>query len=103
MKSDSLPFVMHLNDKSANSDLDKANLFNIFFESEYTNGCESPDLNSLPHLGVQNTLDFIILLTQKYIPLSNLDTNKACGIDDVGPKMLCCSALALYQVIHHLF
>ena len=46
VKSDSLPVAMHLNDKSATSDLDKANLFNIFFESVYTKGCESPDLSS---------------------------------------------------------
>ena len=75
MKTDSLPVVMHLNDKSATSDLDKANLFN---ESVYTKGCESPDLNSLLHLGCQNTLNCIsITYTEAYIALSNLDTAKA--------------------------
>ena len=65
----------------------------------YTKGCESPDFNS-PHLGCQNTLDFInITDTEVYTALSNLNTTKACGRDGIGPKMLCCSALALYPSV----
>ena len=35
--------------------------------------------------------------------LSSLDSSKAMGIDEVGPKILKHCALALYKPIHHLF
>ena len=56
MKTDSLPVVMHLNDKSATSDLDKAELFNLFFESVYSKDNVSPDFTTIPQFSQSETL-----------------------------------------------
>ena len=104
MKTDSLPAAMYLEDKSATSDLDKAMLFNSFFESVYSKDNVSLDPTSIPQSSQPESLDFInITELDVYAALSNLDPTKACGIDGIGPKVLRSCALSLYQVIHHLF
>ncbi len=95
---------MHLYEKTAVSTLDKANLFNEFFESVYTKECLPLNFDSIPQLNNENTLNTTSRTdSEVYTALSRLHPTKACGIDGIGPKILHSSALALYQVIHHLF
>ena len=104
IKSDNLPVVMHLNNQSASTDVEKATLFNIFFESVYSKPEDSPFPGSLTNVDTENTLECInITDLDVFTALSQLDPTKASGIDGIGPKLLRSCALALYPVIHHLF
>ncbi len=96
---------MHLESNSATSDIDKASLFNIFFESFYSKQRYQHNLRAVPTLPRQETnLDLINITEEEvYKAFTSLDTTKACGADSIGPKLLRSCALALFPVIHHLF
>ena len=91
-----IPNTIHLGDISAQSDLNKANLFNSYFHSVFTkssfccpNPHQLPDIN--PKLGhLSNTEEEVF---------HSLDPSKATGCDGIGPRLLKHCALALY----HLF
>ena len=91
-----IPNTVHLGDISAQSDLNKANLFNSYFHSVFTkssfccpNPHQLPDIN--PKLGhLSNTEEEVF---------HSLDPSKATGCDGIGPRLLKHCALALY----HLF
>ncbi len=102
IKTDNFPVEMHLYEKTATFNLDKANLFNEFFESVYTKECLPPNFDSIPPSNNENALNTTIITdSEVYTALPRLDPTKACGIDGIGPKLLHSSALTLYQVIHH--
>jgi len=88
---------------SADSDQDKATLFNRYFHSVFTNSsfslpniCDLPKPNSV--LG-----DISISEDEVFEALIYLDPSKAMGCDGIGPKLLKHCATALYQPFHHLF
>ena len=92
---------MHLHSQSAFSDVDKASLLNVFFESIYSKSDDNqPPADSSPvdTLGLINITDLDV-----YTLLTSLNPTKAQGIDGIGPKILRSCAPALYVVIHHLF
>ena len=100
-KQSILPQVMSLNTSSAHTDEEKAELFNKFFFSVYTNNSNeafTPVTNSLP------TLDDIVFdVSDVFRILASLDTTKAMGIDGIGPLVLKSCADVLCVPIHHLF
>ena len=47
--------------------------------------------------------DILLSLEEVYQVLSTLQTNKACGTDDIGPSVLQACAIPLTPILHHLF
>ena len=89
---------MPLNTSSAHTDEEKAELFNQFFFSVYSNQATSSVTNSLPTL---DDIDFDV--SEVFRILASLDTSKAMGIDGIGPLVLKSCADVLCVPIHHLF
>ena len=99
---DVLPPVMYLDSTYASSDQDKANLFNKFFFSVYSQMTTQPSLAGHPHSN--SSLSSInITISDVFDALSSLDPSKAMGIDCIGPKVLKNCATALCTPVHHLF
>ena len=100
-KQSILPQVMSLDTSSAHTDEEKAELFNKFFFSVYSNNSNeafTPVTNSLP------TLDDIVFdVSEVFRILASLDTTKAMSIDGIGPLVLKSCADVLCVPIHHLF
>ena len=87
----------------SSSDNDKECLFNTFFHSVFTRSSfQIPPLEKLA-TPLSTLSDIGISELDVFDALSSLDSSKAMGIDEVGPKILKHCALALYKPIHHLF
>lgn len=101
--NDNYPSQMFYNDKQASTNQDKAQLFNDYFYSVFTHSSDSiPDQpDSTPNSDTLHNIE--ILSSEVFDLLTNLDTNKACGIDNISPKLLRYCASPLLQVICHLF
>ena len=99
-KKTTIPSMVSHDSSSATSDTGKAELFNTFFHSVFTNSPFSlPNMSSLP-------LPSSCICTLKFSDseaLSSLDPTKSSGCDNIGPKLLKHCALALYTPLHHLF
>ena len=96
-----LPTVT-LNSRIATSDIEKANLFNTFFHSVFTQSSYNlPPLEMLP-MPPSTISDLTISKSDVYDPMTSLNPTKAMGNDGIGPKLLKHCALALYQPLHHL-
>ena len=99
----SLPPLMHFDSLSATTDSVKASLFNNYFYSIFTRSSfVLPTIGELPSVDSLIS-DISISDSDVYSELTKLDTSKAMGIDNIGPKILKFCAPALYQPIHHLF
>ena len=83
-----LPATMFLDSSSANSDLEKASLFNKYFHSIFTRSCfVLPPIDQLPP--VAPLLSGISLTASDvHSELTKLDPSKSMGIDNIGPKNL---------------
>ena len=94
---------LHFNSTTADSDQDKATLFNRYFYSVFTNSSFS--LPNICHLPKPNSVlgDISISEDEVFEALISLDPSKAMGCDGIGPKLLKHCATALYQPFHHLF
>ena len=94
---------MFHNDTGISGDKDRANLFNDYFYSVFTSSSSLlPEIWELP--SCPNPLHAISIDEQDvYCVLTNLDVNKATGIDTIGPKILKHCAISLLQPIHYLF
>ena len=102
-RHDAVPQNVSLDSQRATSDIEKANLFNTFFYSVFTQSSFNlPPLGSLP-IPPSTICDITISESDVYDALTSLNPTKAMGIDGIGPKVLKSCALALYQPIHHLF
>jgi len=102
-RHDAVPQNVSLDSQGATSDIEKANLFNTFFYSVFTQSSFNlPPLESLP-IPPSTICDITISESDVYDALTSLNPTKAMGIDGIGPKVLKSCALALYQPIHHLF
>ena len=99
---DILPSDMYLDSTYVSSDLDKANLFNKFFFSIYSQRTSQPLFPGLSHS--HPSLSSINITTSEvFDALISLDPSKAMGIDRIGPKVLKMCATALCTPVHHLF
>ena len=86
-KSRCIPSTVHFDSLTASSDSDKAGLFNQYFHSVFTNTSSSLSIDDLPDLShTINSVEFTEM--EVYDALSSLDPNKACGIDDIPPRIL---------------
>ena len=101
-KLQGLPPVMFCGSSSAQSNLEKATLFDEFFYSVYTTGSsELPPLVSaitLPNLESISVSPFDV-----YNALTSLDPAKAMGCDRTSPHILKCCTIALFKPISSLY
>ena len=94
---------MFLDSSSANSDLEKASLFNKYFHSIFTRSSfVLPPIDQLPPVAPLLS-DISLTASDVHSELTKLDPSKSMGIDNIGPKILKYCAGALYLPIHHLF
>ena len=94
---------MFLDSFSANSDLEKASLFNKYFHSIFTRSSfVLPPIDQLPPVA-QLLSDISLTAFDVHSELTKLDPSKSMGIDYFGPKILKYCADALYLPIHDLF
>jgi len=101
-KTRSIPSTIYFDSLTASSDLDRANLFNHYFHSVFTNTSSLPSIDDLPDLShTINSVEFTEM--EVYNVLISLDPNKASGIDDIPPRLLHSCADALCRPLHHLF
>ena len=86
----SLPSTISFDSLSASSDTEKANLFNYFFYSVFTQSSLSmPSPDQLPLPSATETLSNISISEDDvYTTLFSLDTTKSMGVDGIGPKSL---------------
>ena len=69
-------------------DFDKANAFNEYFHSVFTQSSFTlPDINDLPSIS-DSLLDLTFTLEEVYQALISLQPNKASGPDNIGPRIL---------------
>ena len=101
----SLPSTISFDSLSALSDTEKANLFNYFFHSVFTQSSLSmPSPDQLPLPSATETLSNISISEDDvYTTLFSLDTTKSMGVDGIGPKIFKNCAVGLYKPLHHLF
>ena len=100
-KSSHIPQVVFLNSTQAESDLDKANLFNEFFFSVYSS---TPSSTLSPLLSSGPTIDILqVELHAVFNLLASLDPTKAFGIDGICPRLLRHCATALCEPLYYLF
>ena len=99
-KSNPIPPTMHHNGIFVNTDSDKANIFNDYFYSVFTQS--SPDY--LPPSDTA-TVPINITISEEdvYNALINLDTTKATGPDNIPPIVLSKCASVLCQPLCYLF
>ena len=84
----SLPPSMHFDSFSAKNDYDKAQLFNKYFHSIFTQSSFTlPPISKLPSV-VSLISDIFIPESDVFSELSLLDTSKTMGINNIGPKIL---------------
>ena len=85
-KSKSIPTVVHHNTTVANNDKDSATLFNQYFHSAFNHVISDlPEPSSLsPHPNPISSVE--ISEEEVYEALTQVDPNKATGMDSIGPK-----------------
>ena len=100
-KSNSLPSILKYNQLTVNTDLDKANVFNEYFFSVYTDNSSCSDL--LHPQPPSQLADISITHDEVFQVLCSLNTKKASGSDNIGPTLLKNCASSLTYPLHHLF
>jgi len=102
-KSDSVPPALQSDSTVLESDIDKANAFNEYFYSVFTQSSFTlPDVSELP--SVPDSLSNIsFTLDDIYQALLSLQPNKASGLDNIGPRIIKNCADSLVEPLHHLF
>ena len=100
-KQDSFPPTMSLENMVASTDQSKAELFNQFFFSVYSQ--RSSEVSFLSSLPAKVLCSLDISVPDVFAALVSLDPAKAKGIDHIGPMVLKSCAEALCSPIHHLF
>ena len=102
-KSHSLPTSLHMDLIVFEEDFDKANAFNEYFHSVFTQSSFIlPDINDLPSVS-DSLLDITFTLEEVYQALISLQPNKASGPDSIGPRILKNCAAPLTTPVHHFF
>jgi len=102
-KSHTLPPELYFDNKVANTDYSKAELFNQYFFSVFTE-CSSQEPNldesNLPDMSLK---EIHLAESDVYNALTSLNPNKATGIDSVSPCVLKHCASALVAPLFYLF
>lgn len=102
--SNQLPTHMTLNFVSVSSDQEKANLFNQFFFSVYTNTSLLPSLIGLQTHTPEAYIERLSISPKEvYQALAKLNPLKAKGIDGIGPMLVKRCASPLFRPIHFVF
>ena len=96
----SIPISVSYKSTSASSDLEKASLFNKYFNSIFTRSTYTLPALTSPKCTCK---DIAITEEEVFRVLSTLDPTKAAGCDNIGPRLLRHCALALYRIFYHLF
>jgi len=97
---ENFPAEMCYNDESASTDSHKAQIFNNYFHSVFSVSTgtssvpEAPLIDHIPAIQDIHFSDSDVL----YL-LTSLDTSKACGIDNLSPKIFKFCALPLLKII----
>ena len=98
----SVPTVMFLDQLTAKSDCDKAELFSNFFHSVFNSPSVFPDHSTFPTPSDPlNNLSFSVSDVYEY--LASLNMHKASGCDDIPAYLLKSCAISLCKPMHHLF
>ena len=94
---------VHLGANVANTDYDKAELFNQYFFCVITNSdFQVPNLDG--RSPPANSLEAIHLTeSDVFNAIANLNPHKATGIDHIAPSVLKSCACTLTLSLHHLF
>ena len=95
-----IPPTLHHDCLVADSDTDKANMFNAYFYSVFT---PAETNHSLPTDNSSHFSSINITEEDVYNALINLDTSKAMGPDGIPSIVLSKCASVLYRPFHHLF
>jgi len=97
-----IPNLLNLDDATAQSDFERAYLFNEYFHSIFMQS--SPVITPRIASSTSDLFTRIFISEQDvYTILSTLDTSKATGIDSIGPLILKSCAAFLSKPLHHLF
>ena len=100
-KSNSFPSVLKYNHITVDTDLDKANVFNEYFYSVFTDGFSDPlNVDDLPQPQLDNQLADITI-TQDEV-FSTLNTNKTSDSDNISPVLLKFCASFLTHPLHYI-
>ena len=99
-KSSSIPSTMYSNSTSANTELEKANIFNDYFYSVFT---QAPSDFSTPGSTAIVSINISISEVNVYNTLINLDITKASGPDSIPPIVLSKCVSLLCKPLHYLF
>ena len=92
-----------LNDTHASDDHEKANLFNTYFSSIFTNDSSVP-LELPDYIHSTSYIENINISEEEvFEALVGLDPNKVMEIDNINSKILKYCATPLVLPIHHLF
>ena len=101
--SDQIPSFIYLENITASSNEDEANLFNNYFFSVFTNSSyQLPSIHEEAH-AIPSLHKINIQVDQVYEALVSLDTSKAAGIDTINPAVLKYCAIPLTRPLFHLF
>jgi len=102
-KTNSIPSVLQHNSISVETDKEKADTFNHYFYSTFTESAF--DLLNINELPKQSSLiaDISLSPTDIFKVLSTLQTTKASGADNIGLSVLKSCAAALTSPLHFLF
>uniref|UniRef100_A0A1X7V3Z7 Reverse transcriptase domain-containing protein n=1 Tax=Amphimedon queenslandica TaxID=400682 RepID=A0A1X7V3Z7_AMPQE len=89
-----------VNNISASTDADKADIFDRYFDSLYSD----KKVTVAPQVSLSTTIDTIDI-TAAYVcnVMSKLDPSKAIGLDGIGPQILKSCAVALCGPLQQLF
>ena len=102
-KSNCIPNSVVYENHSANLDIDKANLYNKYFYSVFSQSTYSlPPVSQMPFTSAQ--LNFVEISEEEvYLTLTNLDPHKAFGFDCISPAVLKHCAIALTKPLQYVF
>ena len=100
-KTDTIPGEVYLDDQRATSNIDKANLFNKYFQSVFSHSLYAGENNPSHECKIAN---FHFTATEIEKILENLDINKAKGPDNLGnillKKLSCPISKSLYLLFN---
>ena len=100
-KTDTIPGEVYLDDQRATSNVDKANLFNKYFQSVFSHSLYVGENNPSHECKIAN-LHFTTTEIEK--TLEKLDINKAKGPDNLGnillKKLSCSISKSLYLLFN---